>query len=104
FGKFTRQAEFADDGESIDARVAALAEHLDDYRFAGANVRREFDHLNYDFVVRRSGLRAGIHHAHRLRENFAIDFDIARAAALFIDADKLMRVALQNGDDLARLT
>src|SRR5262249_16351954 len=44
---------------------------------------------------------AGIADGNGLNENFAVDFDETRAAALFVNADELVRVAFENCDDLA---
>ena len=74
---------------------AAGAEHFDDDRFARMLVRREADHLDHDFVDRASRLRAWIANGHRLSEDLAIDIDIARSAALFVNTDELVRVALR---------
>src|SRR5205085_4085666 len=87
----------------IDAGVAARAEHFDNDRLAGVLMRGKADHLDHNLVVRRGPFRAGVADGHRLREHLAIDFDIACSTALLIDADKLMRVALDDLDDLARL-
>src|SRR3954447_16463558 len=66
-------------------------------------MRGKADHLDHYLVVWRGPFGAWIADGHRLSKDFAIDLDKASAAALLIDADKLVRFAFDDLDDLARL-
>ena len=73
------------------------------YWYARMLVGGEADHFDDDFVADARALGPRITHRHRLREDLAIDLDVTRPAALLIDTDKLVRVALNDLNDLARL-
>ena len=95
------QVVFANDRQRIDARLAAAAEHFGDHPFAVVNVRRKANHLEDDFVVGLGILCAGIAQQHRPAEHGAIDLHEGAAGRFEIRADELMRVALDDFDDLA---
>ena len=99
--EFAGQVEFVDDRHRVDARLAALAEDFDDHAFAVADVRREADHFDDDFVVWPHALRAGIADVDRVGEDFAVDLHHAHAGLLEVDADEAVGGSLDDVDDAA---
>ena len=65
------------------------------------NVRGEADHLEDDLVVGLGVLGAGIADQNRLREERAVDLHVGGAGRFEIRADELVRLALDDLDDLA---
>ena len=101
FGELLGQVELADDRERVDARLALRAEHLDDHAFAVVDRRGEADHLDDHLVVGPGVLRPGIAHVDRLGEQRAVDLHVGRPVRLEIGADELVRLPLDDFDDLA---
>ena len=100
-GKLLGQIELANHRKGIDARLSARAEHFGQYAFAFVDRRGESDHLENDLVVDPGVLRAGVADLDRLGEQGAVDLDEAGPVRLEIGADELMRLPLDDLDDLA---
>ena len=96
-GELFGQAELADDGKRIDARLALRPQDLDDHALAVMDGRGKADHLDDHLVVGPGVLRAGIADEDRLGEELAIDLHEGRALRLEVRADELPRLPL---DDL----
>ena len=69
--------------------------------FAVVQRRGKADHLDDHFVVGLGVLRAGIADVDRPGEQRAVDLHVGRAARLEIRADELVRLPLDDFDDLA---
>ncbi len=96
-GELFGQAELADDGERIDARLALRPQDLDDHALAFMDGRGEADHLDDHLVVGPGILRAGVADEDRLGEELAIDLHEGRSLRLEVRPDELAGLPL---DDL----
>ncbi len=83
--------------------LAARAEDFDDHAFAIANVRREADHFDDDFVVGPHAFRTGIADEDRVGEDLAVDLHHPHAGLFEVHADEPIGGPLDDIDDAAFL-
>src|ERR1700687_1907622 len=95
FGEAVGQAEFADDGESIDPGLAARAEDLSEAAFAAVLGGRKAEHFEDDLVFRPRAFGAGVADVDAVAEDGAVDANETLAVALEIGSDELAGGASQ---------
>ena len=94
-------AERPDDGQRVDARLAALPQDLGDDALALDLRRRIPDHLDGDLVAGLRALRAGVADVDGRGERLAVDLDVAATLLLEVVADEHARGPRDHADDLA---